>query len=147
MQCCSCGYGIVCPSYGLYGSISIYYKAGLHVSGCMHTYTYNLTGVGTAGDACPSCTVSDDHHDWRSCLKRMICQRNRDGEWEMQPPGDPQDLPEGYQVNPCENCCRIVPNYSLDNCPHPEFSNYEVRFAIVRGARCVARLEPVGEVI
>ena len=89
-------------------------------------------------DACTSCTVSDDHHDWRSCLKRMICQRNQDGEWETQPPGDPQDLLEGYQVNPCENCCRIVPSHSLDNCPHPEFSNYGVRFAIIRGARCVA---------
>ena len=47
----------------------------------------------------------------------MICQRNQDDEWEMQPPGDPQDLPEGYQVNACENCCRVVPNHSLDNCP------------------------------
>ena len=26
-------------------------------------------------DACPSCMVSDGHHDWRSCLKRMICRR------------------------------------------------------------------------
>ena len=43
MRCCSCGYGIVCPSYGLYGSIFIYYKAGLRVSGCMRTYAYNLT--------------------------------------------------------------------------------------------------------
>ena len=43
MWCCSCGYGIICPSYGLYGSISIYYKAGLRVSGCMRTYAYNLT--------------------------------------------------------------------------------------------------------
>ena len=41
--CCSCRYGIVCPSYGLYGSIFIYYKAGLCVSGCMRTYAYNLT--------------------------------------------------------------------------------------------------------
>ena len=43
MQCYSCRYGIVCPSYGLYGSISICYKAGLCVSGCMRTYAYNLT--------------------------------------------------------------------------------------------------------
>ena len=28
VRCCSCRYGIVCPSYGLYGSIFIYYKAG-----------------------------------------------------------------------------------------------------------------------
>ena len=96
--------------------------------------------MGTASNVCPSCTVSDDHHDWRSCVKRMICQRNRDGEWEMQPPRDPQDLLEGYQVNPCENCCRIVPNHSLDNCPHSECSNYRARFAIVRGARCVAQI-------
>ena len=46
VQCCSCGYGIVCPSYGLYGSISIYYKEGLCVCGCMHTYAYNLTWGG-----------------------------------------------------------------------------------------------------
>ena len=46
VQCYSCGYGIVCLSYGLYGSISIYYKAGLCVSGCMHTYAYNLTWRG-----------------------------------------------------------------------------------------------------
>ena len=43
VRCCSCGYGIICPSYGLYGSISIYYKVGLRVSGCMCTYVYNLT--------------------------------------------------------------------------------------------------------
>ena len=43
VRCCSCGYDIICPSYGLYGSISIYYKAGLDVSGCMCTYAYNLT--------------------------------------------------------------------------------------------------------
>ena len=46
MQCCSCRYGIIYPSYGLYGSIFIYYKAGLHVSGCRHTYAYNLTWGG-----------------------------------------------------------------------------------------------------
>ena len=28
VRCYACGYGIVCPSYGLYGSIFIYYKAG-----------------------------------------------------------------------------------------------------------------------
>ena len=44
--CCSCGYGIVCPSYGLYGSIFIYYKVGLRVSGFMHTYAYNFTWGG-----------------------------------------------------------------------------------------------------
>ena len=91
-------------------------------------------------DTCPSCTVSEDHHDWRSCLKRMICKRNQEGEWEMQPPGDLQDLREGYKADPCENCCRIVPDHSLDNCPNPEFSNYGVRFAIVRGTRCLAQI-------
>ena len=64
----------------------------------------------------------------------------------MQPDGDPQDLQEGYKVDPCENCGRIVPDHSLDNCPDPEFSNYGVRFTIeVRGV--LPRLEPVGEVI
>ena len=43
VRCCSCEYGIICPSCGLYGSISIYYEAGLCVSGCMRTYAYNLT--------------------------------------------------------------------------------------------------------
>ena len=28
VRCYACGYSIVCPSYGLYGSIFIYYKAG-----------------------------------------------------------------------------------------------------------------------
>ena len=41
--CYSSGYGIVCLSHGLYGSIFTYYKAGYHVSGCMFTYVYNLT--------------------------------------------------------------------------------------------------------
>ena len=71
----------------------------------------------------------------------MICQRSQDGEWETQPPGDPQDLPEGYQINPCENCCRVVPNHSLDNCHHLELTNYGVRFAIIRGARCIAPIK------
>ena len=43
VQCCSCGYSIIWPSYHLYGSISIYYKAGLRISGCMRAYAYNLT--------------------------------------------------------------------------------------------------------
>ena len=49
-----------------------------------------IEGKGDASDACPSWTVSEDHHDWRSCIKRMICKRNQEGEWEIQPPGDPQ---------------------------------------------------------
>ena len=53
VRCCSCGYGIICPSYGLYGSIFIYYKAGLHVSGCMRTYAYNLTLRGAQGTCAP----------------------------------------------------------------------------------------------
>ena len=40
----------------------------------------------TAVDAYPSCTESEDHHNWRSCLKRMKCHRNPEGKWEMQPP-------------------------------------------------------------
>ena len=35
-----------------------------------------IEGEGDTSDACPSCTESGDHHDWRSCLKRMICRRN-----------------------------------------------------------------------
>ena len=31
MRCYAYGYGIVCPSYGLYGSIFIYYKAGFYL--------------------------------------------------------------------------------------------------------------------
>ena len=33
-----------------------------------------------------------------------------------------------------------MPNHSLDNCPDPEYSNYRARFAIVRGAECVAQI-------
>ena len=47
MQCYSCRYGIVYPSYGLYGSVVIYYKAGLT---CIWLYAYlhayNLTWGG-----------------------------------------------------------------------------------------------------
>ena len=66
--CCYCGYGIICPSYGLYGSISIYYKAGLRVSGCMHTYAYNLTimcsnqGLGNMADYKLECIISICKH-------------------------------------------------------------------------------------
>ena len=35
--CYACGYGIVCPSSGLCGSILIYYKQALRVYGCMHS--------------------------------------------------------------------------------------------------------------
>ena len=58
----------------------------------------------------------------------------------MQTPGDPQDLREGYKATPCENCCTIVPDHSLDNCPHWKFSNYGVRMAIARGAKCLAQV-------
>ena len=90
----------------------------------------------TAVDACPS----EDHHNWRSCLKRMKCHQNPEGKWEMQPPKDPQGLPGGYQTNPCENCCIVVPDHSVDNCPHPEYGNFGVRFAIARGKECVVQV-------
>ena len=35
--CYACGYGIICPSSGLCGSIFIYYKWALHVCGCMRS--------------------------------------------------------------------------------------------------------------
>ena len=35
--CYACGYGIVCPSSGLCGSIFIYYKRALHIYGCMRS--------------------------------------------------------------------------------------------------------------
>ena len=37
MLCYACGYGIVCPSSGLCGSILIYYKRALCVYGCMRS--------------------------------------------------------------------------------------------------------------
>ena len=35
--CYACGYGIVCPSSGLCGSIFIYYKWALRIYGCMRS--------------------------------------------------------------------------------------------------------------
>ena len=35
--CYACGYGIVCPSSGLCGSIFIYYKRALRINGCMRS--------------------------------------------------------------------------------------------------------------
>ena len=99
-----------------------------------------INGGETAADACPSCTESDDHHNWRSCLKRMKCHRNPDGKWEMEPPGDPQGLPRGYQTNPCENCCIVVLDHPMDNYSHPEYCNFGVRFAKARGEECVAQV-------
>ena len=64
VQCCSCGYGIVCPSYGLYGSISIYYKAGLRVSGYMRTYAYNLTLVFVCNGSNQEYYANEMHPDW-----------------------------------------------------------------------------------
>ena len=92
-----------------------------------------IAGEETTDAACPSFTESDDHHNWRGCLKRMKCCKGPEGNWETEPPGDPQDLPEGYQVSPCENCCTIIPNHSTDNCPHPECCYYGVQFTIARG--------------
>ena len=135
-----------CPNYpywvkGDKGFKAVYDARAMVIVERLRAVLDRIEGEETESDECPSCMVSDDHHDWRSCLKRMICQKNRDGDWEMQPPRDLQDLLEGYQVNPCENCCRVVPNHSLDNCPEPECSNYRVRFAIVRSARCVAQIK------
>ena len=71
-----------------------------------------IDGGETADDACPSCTESDGHHDWRSCLKRMICHRKLDGKWETEPPGDPQDLPEVTRLAHVKTVvlwCRTIP--------------------------------------
>ena len=61
---------------------------------CLQAVLDRIEGKGDANDACPSCTESDDHHDWRSCLKRMICKRNQEGEWETQPPWGSTGPPE-----------------------------------------------------
>ena len=34
----------------------------------------------------------------------------------------------------------MVPNHSIDNCPHPECCNFGVRFAIARGEAYVAQV-------
>ena len=91
-----------------------------------------IAGRETVDAACPSCMESNGNHNWRSCLKRMKCRKESEGNWEMEPPGDPKDLPEGYQISPCKKCCTIMPNYSTDKCPHPECCNYGARFTIAR---------------
>ena len=35
--CYDCGYGIVCPSFSICGSILIYYRQALHLYGCMRS--------------------------------------------------------------------------------------------------------------
>ena len=127
-----------CPNYpylavGDQGFKAAYDAQALAILEQLQVVAGKITGEETAGAACPSCTESDEHHNWRSCLKRMKCRKGPEGNWEMEPPGDPKDIPEGYQVSPCENCCTAVPNHSTDNCPHPECCNYGVWFAIARG--------------
>ena len=134
-----------CPNYpylqkGDQGFKATYDTWAVAIVECLWAVLDKIEGRGDASDACPSCTESDEHHDRRSCIKRMICKRNPEGEWETQPPGDPQGLRRGYKTSPCENCCVTVLDHSLDNCPHPEFGNYGVRMAIVRGERCVAQV-------
>ena len=97
-----------------------------------------ITGEESANAACPSCTELDDHHNWRSCLKSMKCYKNLEGHWEMEPPGDPQELPEEYQSTPCENCCVVVPNHFTGNCPHPESRSFGVRFTLMRGEEYIS---------
>ena len=100
-----------------------------------------ITGEETAIAACPSCTESDEHHNWRSYLKRMKCYQNREGRWETEPPGDPQELPEGYQSTYCENCCVVVPNHFTGNCPHPKFCNFGVKFVLIRGDEYISLIQ------
>ena len=97
-------------------------------------------GEETADAACPSCTVSDEKHNWRSCLKRMKCHRKADECWETEPPGDPQELPEGYQSSPCENWCTVVPDHLTGDCPHPEFPNFGVLFTLAQGKDLIAQI-------
>ena len=70
----------------------------------------------------------------------MKCRRNPDGLWETELPGDPQELPKGYQSSPCENCCTVVPDHFRSNCPHPEFCNFGLRFAIKRVKGYITRI-------
>ena len=105
---------------------------------CLQAVTGKIALEEAADAACPACTESDDHHNWRSCLKRMICRRGAKRSWETEPPQDPKDLSEGYQISPCENCCTIIPNHSIDNCPHPECRNFGAWFALARGESYVA---------
>ena len=83
--------------------------------------------------AYPFCMVSDAKHNWRSCLKRMKCRKKNNEHLETVPPGDSQELREGYQSSPCENCCTVVPDHFSNNCPHPELPNFGVRFTIIIG--------------
>ena len=91
-----------------------------------------MTGEEAANEACPSCTESNEKRNWRSCLKRMKCCQGSEGRWETEPPGDPREVPEGYQASPCEKCCTIVPDHLAEDCPHPESRNYGVRYAITQ---------------
>ena len=71
----------------------------------------------TEDAACPSCTELDINHNWRSCLKRMKCWKNKDGHWETEPPRDAQEGPVGYYGNPCKNCVKVVLDHPREGCP------------------------------
>ena len=127
-----------CPNYpyltiGNHGFKAAYDALANAVLERLQAVASKIAGEDAANAACPACMESDDHQNWRSCLKRMICHRGPEGNWETEPPGDPQDLPEGYQISPCENCCSIIPNHLTDNCPHPECCNVGAWFAVARG--------------
>ena len=69
----------------------------------------------------------------------MKCCKGPEGNWKTEPPGDPRDIPEGYQASSCQRCCTVISDHLAGNCSHPESRNYGVRFAI-------ARVEPyIGE--
>ena len=69
----------------------------------------------------------------------MKCRKGPEENWETEPPGDPRDIPGGYQANSCEKCCTVVPDHLANDCPHPESRNYGVRFAISRGEPYIVR--------
>ena len=84
------------------------------------------TGREDENTVCPACTVSETNHNWRSCLKSLKCRRNKHGVWQTEPPGDPQEIPKGYQGSPCKNCCTMVLDHFTGNCPRLELPNFGV---------------------
>ena len=106
-----------------------YDARALAVLGRLQAVADGITGEEVANKACPSCTESGDHHNW-SCLKRMKCRKGPEENWETEPPGDPQDVPGGYQAGFCEKCCTVISDHLADDYPHPESRNCGVQFAL-----------------
>ena len=66
-----------CPNYS-YLTVgdqcfkAVYDARALAILERLHAVASKIAGEETADAACPSCTESNDHHNWRSYLKRMI---------------------------------------------------------------------------